>query len=136
MDIFCHFNFCHNGRNCFCFDNRIFERIGKKSTWENSIAFCFHQYAILVHNTKREKISLFLFLFLFNLFYEYAKLQNYKFLNYLQYFCETFFQMHIMYLCTGTPLLTLWTRMGFLCWFFMGSEILLTHMIFSYHWTS
>lgn len=99
MDIFRHFNFCHNGRNSFCFDNRIFERIGKKSTWENSIAFCFHQYAILVHNTKREKISLFLFLILFNLFYDYAKLQNYKFLNYLQYFCETFFQMNIMYLC-------------------------------------
>ena len=29
-----------------------------------------------------------------------------------------------------------WTRMGFLCWFFVGSEILLTHMILLYHWTS
>ena len=32
--------------------------------------------------------------------------------------------------------LSQWTRMGFLCWFFVGSEILLKHMIFSYHWTS
>ena len=29
-----------------------------------------------------------------------------------------------------------WTRMGFLCWLIVGGEILLTHMIFAYHWTS
>ena len=31
---------------------------------------------------------------------------------------------------------TQWNRMELLCWFFVGGEILLTHMIFLYHWTS
>ena len=38
-------------------------------------------------------LLLFLFWFSFNIFYEYAKLQKHKFLNYLQSFSETFYKI-------------------------------------------